>query len=1080
MRSLRLPKNSCRVGLAALAALAWAAPAGAVEQTGPWSEQASEEPVEIGLTGHSMVKNERRRVADGGVAVARNGTVPIGQLSVSDGDASTRVLGLRDLSVQAQIEGLIARTTVKHVFANETDKLLEGVFTFRLPDDVAVDRFAMTIQSEHDLMEASLVDHATATRTYTTLVYGMNVDPGVLEWLDGNTFRATVFPIPAKGTKTIVISYLQQLEQTAGAGGRTFYRFPLRGEAAEKLPAANVYLDARIRGLAANPRVGATLDAKIFRTGDGSVLVCPKIAADTEPKEDFVVEIGNEARPGDDAVALTIQAHRADEKKPGAFAVTLAPGAVDRQAAEALDAIFLVDTSGSRTPEELAIARAALKAALEALRENDRFAVVSFDLQPRAENAKLKTPTAANIAGALEELERIKPLGATDIGAALAAVRNAFEKDVRAGARLILVGDAVASSGQLDPKTLRMEVERTEGVLHAEAFALYPGMGLRGEEPRSDQAAIRALGDLLGGPVLRLDGLVPPDVTGRRLAAMLRGPVLRDARLTIRPAEEKAGEGTDVAPELYANIAGGMPMDASTTLYGSYEQPGDFRVRLRGTFDGEAYERTWLVKLPALEPANRAVAKLAARSRIGELQGEGRGTEAVALAKETGVLSRGTAFLVLESEEMYRRFNIERDGIRPGADLAQRNVRMKFLSGTPQPAAGRRLAAADAQGAARDPRFPSMEGNSQALDAAVEIGGVGVKANLHRVTLVGLVAEHNRKLVPHEYAERRQGLTRQIAELRGLPFEPEVIFPNLWLNAMQSNTPGTGAQLESWFGAKADPELWKVVGQQPDKVPESWRALPGFSMQPAREAHVDALMRVEPTQVLVAPDGSAVQVASNQLVLHLAGAIMNGVWPRAVKNDSASEIMRAIKTRRTERFALAGTPNDRARQLWVLLAEVALAEGRHKDAADMARRAVDMAPEAPDVADPLPRLLAALAEHLRGRFPEAADAYRLMLNGTKPIQGESRDMVYQSLLETMKLAGDRVGAIAVIEAWYVEELGKERFSDELGRGYLAVGRRVEAMRAFSTVAEFAPALSSLYATPESWLKRAKLQASKNK
>src|SRR5439155_7199134 len=52
------------------------------------------------------------------------------------------------------------------------------------------------------------------------------IDPALLEYAGGNTFRGRVFPIPAKGYNRVLIAYEETLP---ASGARQVYRYPLPG-----------------------------------------------------------------------------------------------------------------------------------------------------------------------------------------------------------------------------------------------------------------------------------------------------------------------------------------------------------------------------------------------------------------------------------------------------------------------------------------------------------------------------------------------------------------------------------------------------------------------------------------------------------------------------------------------------------------------------------------------------------------------------------------------------------------------------------------------------------------------------------
>ncbi|MFN8284435.1 MAG: VIT domain-containing protein [Chitinophagales bacterium] len=142
----------------------------------------------------------------------------IATLTASDAE---KEIYLKDWDIDIKIAGNIAVTTQKLVFHNPNDRVLEGEFNFPLNYGQTVSRFAMDFNGV--LREGSIVDKEKGRKTFERIVR-QNVDPGLLEMTKGNNFRARVYPIPAKGTKTIVVAYEQELPILSGSAS---YFLPL-------------------------------------------------------------------------------------------------------------------------------------------------------------------------------------------------------------------------------------------------------------------------------------------------------------------------------------------------------------------------------------------------------------------------------------------------------------------------------------------------------------------------------------------------------------------------------------------------------------------------------------------------------------------------------------------------------------------------------------------------------------------------------------------------------------------------------------------------------------------------------------
>lgn len=129
---------------------------------------------------------------------------------------------LHDLRIDVKVVGHLATTTWDLTVFNPQDRVLEGELVFPLGEGQTVTRFAMDVSGR--LREGVVVEKAKGRIAFEEIVR-RNVDPGLLEKTAGNTFKARVYPIPAKGYKRVVLAYEQEL---ADAGAQNLlYRLPL-------------------------------------------------------------------------------------------------------------------------------------------------------------------------------------------------------------------------------------------------------------------------------------------------------------------------------------------------------------------------------------------------------------------------------------------------------------------------------------------------------------------------------------------------------------------------------------------------------------------------------------------------------------------------------------------------------------------------------------------------------------------------------------------------------------------------------------------------------------------------------------
>ncbi|MDR1811598.1 MAG: hypothetical protein LBQ87_02115, partial [Candidatus Fibromonas sp.] len=154
--------------------------------------------------------------------VASDSILPQTQLPVLKiGGKENSDVYLQSLDIQVEVTGNIASTRYTMVFKNRTNRILEGELTFPLPDERSVTHYALDINGK--MREAVPVEKAKGTQVFEEIEQ-RQVDPGLLERVEGNNFRIRIYPIPAGGTRTISIGYEEELTLERGL---LYYRLPM-------------------------------------------------------------------------------------------------------------------------------------------------------------------------------------------------------------------------------------------------------------------------------------------------------------------------------------------------------------------------------------------------------------------------------------------------------------------------------------------------------------------------------------------------------------------------------------------------------------------------------------------------------------------------------------------------------------------------------------------------------------------------------------------------------------------------------------------------------------------------------------
>ncbi|HEY8079532.1 MAG TPA: VIT domain-containing protein [Labilithrix sp.] len=530
----------------------------------------------------------------------RTAFVGEGTLEVQSEKAGKTKLALEKLDVKAETTGDVAEMTIEHVFRNDSDQQLEGTFRFPMPEGSLLVGLAMEIDGK--LMDGELVERDKARKTYEEVVDKM-LDPALLEWENGSTFKLRVFPIEAKKTKRVVLKLVAPLHR-AEDGLYFAYRPPNGGG----MNMEHAFI---------------TVDGKKVDTGKrvatGEVLV--KVA-DKAP--DAMVE---RTKEGEYLVATV---HPSFE---GA-----APDATKGQAV-----ILLADRSRSMLEARELETRTA-QMLLARLGERDRFALVTGDVQAHPFPGGLHAPKEDDEKAAIAFLDKTEPDGASDMGKLFAAAAEAGKQARSQGLEptFVYVGDATATWGETRGAELaRIASESLGGAaLHVVVLG-----------KSTDEATARAIASATHGRILR-----PKTEDDARRAA---DQVLA-ARVTRRIDDVKlvTPDGVDVPLAPPSTLYEGEDVSFSAFVPKDKESAAT-AVKLTGMIAGKPFEKDISI---ASALAARDVGKRWAKAKIELLErdGDAHKDDVVKTSLDHGVMSRYTSFLVLESEEAYAKAQIAR------------------------------------------------------------------------------------------------------------------------------------------------------------------------------------------------------------------------------------------------------------------------------------------------------------------------------------------------------------------------------------------------------------------------------------
>jgi hypothetical protein len=544
-----------------------------------------------------------------------------GSLVVRDADGQEARLALRKYLVDVHVEDGFARTTIDQTFFNATHSRLEGTFYFPLPPDASLSRLAMYVDGR--LTEGGMVERDYGRVVYERIVHQQK-DPALLEWLDGSTFKMRVFPLEPRQEKRLVLGYTQRLPTLYGQAS---YRFP-SGHSLDTVRDFSVHV--RVKNGA---RLAWHSPSHAFTaTTDGADLLLDAVARDARQGQDVVLTLDTGA--GGEARFSTAQ-QDGTRYLMVRYRPTL-PGAAERQRR---DWVFLFESSGDRDPLLARTQIEIVRGLLASADPDDTFTLYTANTHVYRCDWPAMSVAPENVAKAIQFLETATHLvGALDLGQVLRAVAH-LEKEPK-NPYLVHLGSGIAAMGE-------RRVDELVKLIPAGTHYVGVGVGKRWNRDFMKAAAERT-----GGYFTQINPDEPVSWRAFDLAATLNTPRLldvrvadRDGRATFLPFAGSLAQGEELAA--VARVAGGDRLPEVVTV--------------RGTLDGRPFERDLPVKdvAPKAGYLPRTWAKLEIERLLAEDAAKHKDA-IVALSKAMYVMTPFTSLLVLENEDMYTQFKVDR------------------------------------------------------------------------------------------------------------------------------------------------------------------------------------------------------------------------------------------------------------------------------------------------------------------------------------------------------------------------------------------------------------------------------------
>jgi ferric-dicitrate binding protein FerR (iron transport regulator) len=600
-----------------------------------------------------------------------------------------RPLFVQSQHVRVRIAGNVARTEVEQVFANDAGDQLEGTYRFPLPADARISRLALEVDGV--LQEGAFVARNRAAAIWRGVIRhatpvahreqheeyvwvpGPWRDPALLEWQRGGNFELRIFPIPAHGSRRVVIAYTQVVQNTPE--GRR-YVYPLAHSRDGSLRIGDLDVDVRVAGAHDAHASGYALDTS---DADGARAM-HYAARDFLPAGDLMIDYTSDgaaselsywtyagaaatappehAREHDHDVVDAQRAIAADTRGYVAFA--LHPRLPARTEGRAHDYVLVLDSSQSMVGERWQRASSVAAGIVSEMDRRDRFRVLACDLDcreyvgtaggnggPDGGRGSFRTPSSAEVAALTSWLGTIEPAGASDLVHTLRNVSHVQHRDASRDVNVVYVGDGVASMGPRGVGSLRAAADTIASNEHVVLTTVGIGQD-------ADTSALAAIARSGGGHYVAF-------VPGERASSTALSVLETTYGVSLHEPTLVLPEGlAEMAPSELPTIRAGEEVVVVARMNRS-DVSGD--VVLRGTVGGAPFEQTYPVHLTSTSAAgNLFVPALWAAGTIDRLEADNRGEDEariIALSRAYSVMSHHTSLLVLESEAMYRAFGVD-------------------------------------------------------------------------------------------------------------------------------------------------------------------------------------------------------------------------------------------------------------------------------------------------------------------------------------------------------------------------------------------------------------------------------------
>ena len=626
----------------------------------------------------------------------RNGDAGFGALQTERGR-----LPLVAMQVDARVTGVIAAVDVAQTFVNTTGTAIEATYIFPLPDRAAVHAFVMEVAGRR---VEGVVEERGAARAQYDQAIAAGHRAAITEEERAGTFTLRVGNLMPGETAVVKLALVGPLPVD---DGEVTFQFPLvvaprympgtalGGDQAGlgTAPDTDVVPDAsrisppvRLPGCPNPVRLALRVALADHHVRD---VASSLHAVSTAHRDALVVEV----QPGErldrdfilrwrvdgERLRSTLVCADDSDGKAGTFMLTLVPPSTATVAQKPRDVVFVIDRSGSMGGWKMVAARRAAARMIDTMTSRDRFCALAFDDHVESlPDAVLVDGTDRNRYRAVEALAKVDARGGTELAEPLrrAARMLAGGHEDRERTIVLVTDGQVGNEDQI----LR---ELAPSLRNIGIFTL-------GIDQAVNAAFLRRLAGAGGGLCELVESEDRLDAVMAKVHRRIGTPIATELALRAHGLDIDANQ---LAPKKLPDVYAGAPV----TILGRYRGSAGAQaaIDVDGTSLGDPLRMTVARDVEAAA-SSHALAASWARAHIRDLEdryatGERRlERDIVAVSKRFSVLSRFTAFLAIDRDEVVNPGGSLREVVQPvempsGWQGVRKATRARFA---PQPRRG--------------------------------------------------------------------------------------------------------------------------------------------------------------------------------------------------------------------------------------------------------------------------------------------------------------------------------------------------------------------------------------------------------